>query len=51
MAYASFSMVVYLHSDFESVLKKKATGRPCCLKEAAIAESDSSVLTTSGAEV
>ena len=50
MAYASFSKAVYLSSDFESVLEKKATGRPCCLKEAAIAESDASVSTTSGAE-
>ena len=50
MAYASFSMAVCLRSDFESVLEKKATGRPCCLKEAAIVESDASVSSTSGAE-
>lgn len=50
MAYASFSMAVCLRSDFESVLEKKATGRPFCLKEAAIAESDASVSTTSGSE-
>ena len=50
MAYASFSMAVCLHSDFKSVPEKKATGRPCCLKEAAIAKSDASVSTTSGSE-
>ena len=50
MAYASFSMAVCFHSDSESVLEKTATDRPCCLKEAAIAESDASVSTTSGAE-
>ena len=50
MAHASFSMAVCLRSDFKSVLEKKATGRPCCLKEAAIAESDASVSTISRAE-
>ena len=43
-------MAVCLHSDFESVQEKKATGQPCCLQEAAIAKSDVSVSTTSGAE-
>ena len=49
--YASFTIAAFHRSDHESVLeKKKATGQPDCLSEAAIAQSEASVLTMRGTE-
>ena len=48
MAYASFLVSECRRSDRKSTIEKKATERPGCLSETAMAESEASVSTMRG---